>query len=603
MNPLLRGAFAALICLQEGEPDRHSAAVRPSLHEFGAYDAPLEKLAAPSALAWGKDDRLYVADTGNHRVAVFRPDGNPVAQWGVAGSGPGAFLGPEGIAVADGRVFVSDTGNGRVQVFDEEGKHLGTWPGLERPRGLSVTGGRVCVAEAHRVRVFTPEGKVVLDLGPFTAPAGVAFEGKGNLYVSDTGNHRVRAFDPEGKLFAEWGGWGEPPEFLSRPGGIVWMKDRLAVADTGNHRIQFFDAAGALLAQWGAPAATAHTGNGWLHAPAGLALSPSGDRLAVCEPLENRVQIFSPAPPPLARRVTTRPWWHAHRSAPVPVRPETSPLAAMADADNHFVYFFDVTKNVSSRLVFRAGGYGRKLGEFNGPAGVAYDPATRRAVVSDRGNRRVQVIELPADPSRGVRVLAAFEPGRLAPAGPGFQRERSVPGGVALDAQGNIYVVDSGNAAVLVFDAGMKFVRTLHRADEAPALWEAVGVSPDGKTVAVTDALAARVFAFEAGGRLLRTLGEGLRRPSGVAVDAKGNVYVADALLGEVLRYDSSGAPAARWGGRGIQPGKFCAPGAIALLGADQLLVDDAGNHRGQGLTLEGKSAFFFSKEGAPLLR
>ncbi len=42
---------------------------------------------------------LYVTDQDNHRVAVFAPDGTPLAQWGSQGSGPGEFDVPTGIAV------------------------------------------------------------------------------------------------------------------------------------------------------------------------------------------------------------------------------------------------------------------------------------------------------------------------------------------------------------------------------------------------------------------------------------------------------------------------------------------------------------------------
>jgi tripartite motif-containing protein 71 len=61
---------------------------------------------------------VYVADTRNCRVQLFTGSGAFITQWGALGSGPGQFDTPQGIAVdAAGRVYVADSYNNRVQVF------------------------------------------------------------------------------------------------------------------------------------------------------------------------------------------------------------------------------------------------------------------------------------------------------------------------------------------------------------------------------------------------------------------------------------------------------------------------------------------------------
>jgi hypothetical protein len=85
------------------------------------------ELLFPISFAPGTEDRLYVLDAGNSRVAVFAYNGDYITHWGDSGSGPGQFsLGPGNtaddlagsIAVDDqGFIYVADPGNQRIQRF------------------------------------------------------------------------------------------------------------------------------------------------------------------------------------------------------------------------------------------------------------------------------------------------------------------------------------------------------------------------------------------------------------------------------------------------------------------------------------------------------
>lgn len=62
--------------------------------------------------------RVYVADTGNHRIQVFDLNGNFLLMWGSQGKGNLQFYFPSYVEVdPTGRIYVSDTYNHRVQVF------------------------------------------------------------------------------------------------------------------------------------------------------------------------------------------------------------------------------------------------------------------------------------------------------------------------------------------------------------------------------------------------------------------------------------------------------------------------------------------------------
>ncbi len=75
----------------------------------------------PADLAIGPDGYLYVADTGNHRVQKFTRDGEFVSTWGQAGVAAEQMNQVAGIAVAQQFVFLADSGNRRVAVWTPAG--------------------------------------------------------------------------------------------------------------------------------------------------------------------------------------------------------------------------------------------------------------------------------------------------------------------------------------------------------------------------------------------------------------------------------------------------------------------------------------------------
>src|SRR5947209_6385716 len=71
------------------------------------------------------------------------------------------------------------------------------------------------------------------------APASVAFEPGGRLWVADTGRHALHLFGLDGELTKTVGGPGAAPGQFASPHGIaVDLEGRIYVADSGNHRVQ-----------------------------------------------------------------------------------------------------------------------------------------------------------------------------------------------------------------------------------------------------------------------------------------------------------------------------------------------------------------------------
>jgi 6-bladed beta-propeller len=104
-------------------------------------------LCGATDIAFGPDGRLFISDGyGNARILEYSAAGQWMKVWGSAGSGPGQFQIPHGIAVDGTAIYVADRGNARVQRFDLDGKYLGEWTNLGRPYALKLIGGALWVA-------------------------------------------------------------------------------------------------------------------------------------------------------------------------------------------------------------------------------------------------------------------------------------------------------------------------------------------------------------------------------------------------------------------------------------------------------------------------
>jgi DNA-binding beta-propeller fold protein YncE len=216
----------------------------------------------PTALAVDPEGFVWVANTHDHQVLQYTPEGRMVASWGSEGREPGQFIYPVGILIHGGEIIVGEYGgNDRIQVFDRSGRLLrafGSYGDREgefkRPQGLAIgPDGLLYVADAanHRVQAFTLEGRFVRawgklgpQVGELMYPYGLAFAPDGNLLVCEYGTHRIQKFTPDGRWLSVEGGLGTEPGRLTTPWFIsLGAEGRLFVVDMGNHRVQVWPVA------------------------------------------------------------------------------------------------------------------------------------------------------------------------------------------------------------------------------------------------------------------------------------------------------------------------------------------------------------------------
>lgn len=198
------------------------------LMKFGGRGNGEGQLNAPWGIAVDRvRGYLYVVDSANFRVQKFDQDGEFIMQWGSFGNNDGQFYFARGIAVdqADGAVYVVDMGNHRIQKFDTSTNVL--------PQLIGKWGGGLGAGHASSARAQEP--------GQFRSPWGVAVDGNGDVFVSDTGNQRIQKFDREGNFVTQWGGFGNADGHFNFPYGIVVdTRGHVFVVDSGNMRVQHF---------------------------------------------------------------------------------------------------------------------------------------------------------------------------------------------------------------------------------------------------------------------------------------------------------------------------------------------------------------------------
>lgn len=237
---------------------------------------------------------------------------------------------------------------------------------------------------------------------------------------------------------------------------------------------------------------------------------------------------------------------------------------------------------------------------YNSPSGVAIDATGAALYVADFGNNEIRKIVTATGATNGtVTVLAGSATGASGSTNAtGTAATFNGPSGVAVDATGNVYVADFNNNSIRKITAA-GVVTTLAGSKAGNADGTGTAASFNGPRGVAVDA-AGNVYVADANNNLIRKVtaagvvttlaGNGtagnangagtaasFSYPSGVAVDAAGNVYVADANNNLIRKIGIDGTVTAVAGsGYLTLRTPFNAPVGVAVDAAGMLYVADA---------------------------
>ena len=527
-------------------------------------------LYSPSSVATDSAGNLYIADRENNRVRHIDATGMITT---FAGTGDRGFSGDGGLAVAAqldrpsavavdaaGQVYVADSGNQRIRRIDVGG-------GIATIAGTGSAG-------------FGGDGM----LGTSAAldnPIGLATDAVGNVYVADSGNQRIRRIDLQG-VITTVAGTGEPgyggdgaaatEALLDGPTGVAAdTAGNLFVADYRNQRIRRIDAAGVITTVAG----TGESGYGGdgaaataarLDGPIGVAAQEPG-YVYVAELSGHRVRRIGAVGIITTIAGTGEPFdrgdhgpaseaQFSHALGDVAV--DSNGTVYVTDSYDHRVRRIDPTGRVATFAGSDLDGFHGDGGpaveaQLSSPGGVAVD-ATGNVYVADTWNNRIRRVGASG---RITTIAGTGKIGIGREDSPAIQSPLHRPEKLTVDAEGNVYVLDSGNHRVRVVTpsglirtvAGSGSVEDVNfpyildffsgfDARRAPLFGVsdlAVDTDPSGNgTLYLAEffgGVLLRAVSLGSDHRIDRVFSDSTRGVvRGMALDADGNIYIADDL-------------------------------------------------------------------------
>ncbi len=188
-------------------------------------------------------------------------------------------------------------------------------------------------------------------------------------------------------------------------------------------------------------------------------------------------------------------------------------------------------------------------------------PAKRNVVVIDVAQKSINLLDLAE-----VSDSATFNPGRM-----------------AIDSDGNIYIIDRANNRILVFNSNLKFNKEVIK--ESKIRFDDIKVDRDGYiyTLSTLEGIARKYD--RSGKKILEFGGRGKGRdefsfPTSLAVDDKGLIYIVDQHKNKIFVFDRKGKFVFNFSRPGWIEGRLAMPSYIFINNSDTIFIVDRDNSR-----------------------
>ena len=378
-------------------------------------------------------------------------------------------------------------------------------------------------------------------------PEGVAVDDEGNIYITVTG--AILKLSPTGEVLAEWGSAGDKlGRFKEATFIALDATGSVFVTEPDKQRLQKISPDGELLEHWQTRRVleTPQTLPFWT--PAGVAVAPSG-HVYVSDPGNCRIVR-------LTSECKLLNYWGAEGDSPGEFdQGHLRGIAVDGDGNVWIVNSLDdrIQKfSPTGEPLASWGCYGRGPGQFEAPNDIALDLDGNIYVVEGEDNNRIQKFSPAGEP---LVQWGATEWGKR------FDGPLMNPHSLAVDAEGSLFITNDDPDLVI------KLPPLREPLGQDNEYWLPVAVAVDALgNLHVADQHSHRLVTFSAEGERLAAIGSYGRRPgqfaypAAIALDNDGNLYVADEHNYRIQKLSPEGLPVAQWPVPKSQPDRYTQP-------------------------------------------
>jgi trimeric autotransporter adhesin len=552
----------------------------------------------PYGVAVDASGNIYIADSGNNRIRLVTKITGIITT--VAGNGTHGYSGDGGLATSatlsmpyavavdtSGNIYIADSWNNRIRLVTKNTGIISTVAGdgtrrysgdgglatsatLSMPYAVAVdASGNICIADTYnnRIRLVTKSTGIITtvagngtygysgDGGLATSatmryPRGVAVDTSGNIFFADNYNHRIRLVTKITGIIATVA--GDDASGYSGDGGLatsatlnypygvaVDASGNIYIADSRSHCVRMVTKSTGIIATVAGDGTYGYSGDGGLatsatlNYPHGVAVDTSGN-IYIADSWSHCIRLVTKSTGIITTVAGDKASGYsgdgglatsATLNYPHGVAVDTSGNICIADTYNNRIRL--VTKSTGIITTVAGNGTHGYSGDrglatsatLNYPYGVAVD-TSGNIYIADSWNNRIRLVTK----NTGIITTVAGNGTRRYSGDGGLATSAilNYPHGVAVDTSGNIYIADSGNNRIRLVTKNTGIITT---------------VAGDGTRGYKGDGGEARLSSFT--------------YPTGIAIDASGNIYVTDSdnhrlrvlLLAEVSTASPTNSP------------------------------------------------------------